>query len=106
MQAYRYEGYDCYLKTLSKEAFIKEMMLQKRIEFWGEGIPFYYKKRLAQGIHLSGTNCWNDVARWELDGVAPCWNLCVPITERQANPAITEQLNNPDPEEVIEPAKE
>ena len=100
----RQPDYTCNVINLA--GFQEQIAKQARIEFWGEGIPFYYKKRLAQGIHLSGTNCWNDVARWELDGVAPWWNLCIPITERQSNPAITEQLNNPDPEEVIDPAQE
>ena len=103
MQAYRYEGYDCYLKTLSKEAFIKEMMLQKRIEFWGEGILIYDYKRLDQGITrgYEGTNI-PSIARYNSDGRSPQWNIVVTRGEYQSNKGIRHpEHNNPDPTEKL-----
>ena len=38
IQTHRYESYDCMRNTGSQDAFIKEMLFQKRVEFWGEGI--------------------------------------------------------------------
>ena len=39
-------GYDCAKKATSLKAFINELLLQKRIEFWGEGIVMFDLKRL------------------------------------------------------------
>ena len=38
--------YDCTAKSSTLESFVNELMLQKRIEFWGEGIVMYDMKRL------------------------------------------------------------
>ena len=46
---YRYKSYD--RNPQSWEDFKEEYMLQKRIEFWGEGILFYDYKRLNVGIN-------------------------------------------------------
>lgn len=103
MQTYRYPGYDCYLKTLSKEAFIKEMMLQKRIEFWGEGILIYDYKRLNQSITrgYEGTNV-PSIARYNSDGRSPQWNIVITRGEYQSNKGIKHpDLNNPDPTEKL-----
>ena len=100
VQTYRQPSYSCNARTL--EAFQEAIGLQARIEFWGEGIPFYYKKRLGLGIHLANTNCIYDDYRFELDGVAPWWNLVIPRMERQSNPAIPAELNNPDPTSTVD----
>ena len=41
------------------EDFRKELILQKRIEFWGEGIIYWDYKRLELSVTrgYSGTNC-------------------------------------------------
>ena len=39
-------GYDCTNMSSSVENFTNELMLQKRIEFWGEGIVMFDMKRL------------------------------------------------------------
>ena len=104
MQSYRYSSYDCYLKTLSTEAFIKEMMLQKRIEFWGEGILMYDYKRLNMGITrgYEGTNI-PALARFNTEGRSPQWNIVISINEYQSNKGIRHpELNNPNPSEKIE----
>ena len=103
MQSYRYSSYDCYLKTLSKEAFIKEMMLQKRIEFWGEGILIYDYKRLDQGITrgYQGTNI-PSIARYNSEGRSPQWNIVITRGEYQSNKGIRHpDYNNPDPTEKL-----
>ena len=92
------EQYDCVAKTDSPESFIREMMLQKRIEFWGEGILFYDYKRLNQGITRSypGTNHVADV-RINCKGRSPQWNVVITRGEFQSNTAINDKNNNPDP---------
>ncbi len=92
-------------KATSFEAFQTEVGLQARIEFWGEGIAFWYKKRLALGIHLANTNCKEDMYRFEVDGRAPWWNQQIPRTEWSSNPALI-GMNNPDPSDTVEPIVE
>ena len=101
MQEYRYAEYDCSTMTLSKPAFIKEMMLQKRIEFWGEGILFFDYKRLDMGITrgYSGTNV-PATATFNCEGRSPQWNIVISRLEFQSNQVIKGQ-NNPDPTEKL-----
>lgn len=103
MQTYRYRSYDCSLIG-STEAFIQEMLFQKRVEFWGEGILMYDYKRLDQGITrgYSGTNI-PAVARFNCNGRSPQWNVVITRTEFQSNTALNQENNNPDPTELLVP---
>ena len=51
-------GYDCTNMSSSVENFTNELMLQKRIEFWGEGIVMFDMKRLDMSTRRGyvGTN--------------------------------------------------
>ena len=100
MRTYRYPTYDCSRIT-SETAFIQELLFQKRVEFWGEGILIYDYKRMNQGIArgYSGTN-FPAVARFNTTGRSPQWNIVLPRVEAQANTAI---VNNPDPTELLVP---
>lgn len=103
MQDYRYDSYDCSLRTMTEEAFIKELMLQRRIEFWGEGILFYDYKRLNQGITrgYAGTNI-PAVARFNTPDRSPQWNMPISRGEYQSNKGIRHPAdNNPDPTEKL-----
>ncbi len=95
-------SYDCTTKTPSKDSFIKEMMLQKRIEFWAEGILFYDYKRLNQPITrgYEGSN-HNASYMFNTTSRSPQWNIVITRGETQANSGITNELNNPDPSETI-----
>lgn len=83
----------------SLDQFVAEMMIQKRIEFWGEGIIMYDMKRLGYSTTrgYSGTNALSN-ARFNTTGVASYWNLVIPREEAQNNTAI---INSPDPTESI-----
>lgn len=102
MHTYRYRSYQRCDYITSKEAFIKEMLLQKRIEFWGEGILMYDYKRLNQGITrgYSGTN-FPDIARFNTEGRSPQWNIVITRSEFQSNTGINQSLNNPDPTSTL-----
>lgn len=107
MQTYRYKSYDCSGNTGSKSSFLKEMLLQKRIEFWGEGIVMYDYKRLNMGITrgYKDTNFPSD-ARFNTTGRSPQWNIVISRLEYQSNVGVTTDLNNPDPTEVLIPWRE
>lgn len=102
VRTYRYSSYDCSNIT-SELAFTQELLFQKRVEFWGEGILFYDYKRLDMGITrgYKGTN-FPAITRFNCDGRSPQWNIVIPRAEVQANTAI-EGLNNPDPTELMVP---
>lgn len=93
-------SYSC--TAANEKAFIKEMLLQKRIEFWGEGILYFDYKRLNQGITrgYSGSN-YAATQQFNTIGRSPQWNIVITRGEFQSNTGITEALNNPDPSGVI-----
>ena len=71
MKQYRYGTYVC--NAASTEAVVEEIILQKRIEFWGEGIIFFDFKRLNMGVNRAykGSN-WPDTQRYVTVG-RPGW---------------------------------
>lgn len=90
--------YDCSRKASTVNDFLNEMMLQKRIEFWGEGILFYDYKRIGLGITRGypGTNHAGS-QRLNSEGRSPIWNIVIGRLEYQSNTAINENNCNPDP---------
>ena len=65
-------SYDCSERTPTLKSFIEELILQKRIEFWGEGIIMFDLKRLDMSMTrgYKGTNSPSDY-RLNTDGRAP-----------------------------------
>ena len=88
--------YNCSESTL--EDFTRELIWQKRIEFWGEGLTYFDYKRLRMGFTLKydGSNHPDNYQYNFDDGyVAPAMNFCITRGgEAQYNTAI---INNPDP---------
>lgn len=96
MQTYRYSSYNCSAANI--DAFCKEVYLQKRIEFWGEGITYFDAKRLQMGCKQSyaGTNAPGDDYMINCEGIKPNWNFMIPETEYTSN-TVLKDTNNPDP---------
>ncbi len=96
INGYRYSGYTCDAGSLSE--FRKEMMLQKRIEFWGEGILCWDYQRLRLSITrgYEGTNY--PTADYMLNTkegyCAPWWCTFILKSELGLNSAL---IANPDP---------
>ena len=81
MTTYRYPEYNCQATTL--DDFRKELILQKRIEFWGEGIIFWDYKRLELPVKRGypGTNApvgyrMNSIEDKSCNLSEPCWAFC------------------------------
>lgn len=95
---YRYDNnsYQCTAADIDK--FTDEILRQRRIEFWGEGIVGYDYKRLEKAVvkKYDGSNHPESYQNNTLDGyVAPRFNLCFPqSSEMLYNSALK---NNPDP---------
>ena len=96
--------YDCSARSTLK-SFVNELMLQKRIEFWGEGIVMFDMKRLDMSSKRGfvGTNAPASY-RLNVEGRAPYWNFVIGRNEVQNNTAIVGK-NNPDPSGKVEPWK-
>lgn len=96
--------YDCSARSTLK-SFVNELMLQKRIEFWGEGIVMFDMKRLDMSSKRGyvGTNAPSSY-RLNVEGRAPYWNFVINRNEGQNNP-VTASQNNPDPSGTVEPWK-
>lgn len=97
LNTYRYTGntYNCTATTIDE--FNDEILRQRRIEFWGEGIVFYDYKRMEKNVvtDYDGTNHLDGYRFNTLENyVAPRMNSCFPLDETLYN---TELKNNPDP---------
>ena len=95
-------SYDCSLLATDFETFTDEMLIQKRAEFWGEGVLFFDYKRLDKGITRSYTGT-NHPALWQFntEGRSPQWNFVINRGEFQSNIGIDESTNNPDPSGLL-----
>ena len=86
---------------------VDEIIFQKGIEFWGEGIKMFDMKRLDKGYQAAyvGTNYPTD-ARFNLKGRAPWWTYCIPKDETDMNKAAALQGSNPNPSQAFQPITE
>lgn len=99
--ANRYDNatYTCDATTI--EDFTDELIRQKRIELWGEGLVYFDYKRLALPVtrNYEGTNFVSTQRLNSKEGyVAPWMNYYVPEYENAYNPAV---VLNPDPSGVV-----
>ena len=84
-------------KAATTEAVIDEIIFQKRVELWGEGLLFFDYKRLNMSVNrgYEGTPFF-DKLRLNTEG-RPAWmNVVISVSEYQDNKAVN-HWNNPDP---------
>lgn len=86
--------------TASEEDILAEIIFQKSVEFWGEGVVLYDMKRLDIGVHTTGQNYQSGML-FDSEGRLPWWNLPIPSGETAVNTATKEQAG-PDPSYGIE----
>ena len=84
---------------------VDEIIFQKGVEFYGEGIKMYDMKRLNKGFNSAykGTNFPVD-ARFNIEGRAPWWSYPIPKDETDLNKALIN--NNPNPSQAFDPIAE
>lgn len=78
------------LSTNSGQALVDEILLQRRIELWGEGFRFYDLKRTNSPLDRTGTNHDSGIVNGVMQ-VAPLdkrWQWLIPKAEINANPLI------------------
>ncbi len=101
LNTYRYTDGSYACEATDLDSFITELMVQRRIEFWGEGINYFAYKRLGLPVTRSydGTN-WLSSQRLNTKAgyTAPWMNYVVPEYERDSNPSV---ILSPDPSGTI-----
>ena len=101
MKQYRDSEYS--YTASSSAALINEIITQKRIEFFGEGLSFYDIKRLNMSVirGYTGTN-WDESMAFNTNG-RPAWmNFCIVSSEPNNNEGVL-GYNNPDPSGLYTP---
>lgn len=102
INTYRYKDGSYVCNASSMNQFIEKLMVQKRIEFWGEGIVAWDYKRLNLQV-LKGYTGTNFPEYYRLNSIegycAPWFNWAIPISEINVNTAM---LPNPDGSSSIE----
>lgn len=94
-----------YTTNLSGEELIDEIVFQKRVEQWGEGLTFFDIKRLDMPVKraYTGTN-FSDAVRFNTTR-RPAWmNISIVQTEKNNNKALI-GYENPDPSDKYEAIK-
>jgi len=75
------------LSTNTGQALIDEIMIQRRVELWGEGFRFYDLKRLNLPLDRTGANHSVAVAStMNVDAGVKEWEFLIPRTELNSNP--------------------
>lgn len=93
-----------YICVKSGDDLIKEIVLQKRIELWGEGQSFYDIKRLNMSVTrgYTGTNNKDVQSLLNTEG-RPAWMTFVMVRTESNNNHALEGMNNPDPSGLYTP---
>lgn len=89
VNTYRYTDNSYRPNATTMEEFIKEMMIQKRIEFWGEGITYFDYKRLALQVRRKDNTNYEPIAliNSKPGYVCPWMNFFILEYESQKNVA-------------------
>jgi hypothetical protein len=84
------------LSNKSGAALIEEIMIQRRVELWGEGFRFLDLKRTNADLDRRGANHKSDVANiLFVPAGDPSWQWLIPQDEINSNPAIEPADQNP-----------
>ena len=101
VNTYRYtdDSYQC--EATDMDSFIQALMVQRRIELWGEGLVMFDYKRLNLPVQRNYVGS-NYEASYRLNSysgyVAPWMNYMIPEDEKDRNPAV---VLPPNPSGVI-----
>lgn len=77
------------LSTNSGAALINEILISRRVEFWGEGFRWFDLKRLDQPLNRSIVPNYVSATgggTLQVPAGSPLWQFVIPIAELQANP--------------------
>ena len=96
----RNPNYTC--KASTPEEVAEEVFLQKRIEFFGEGLTFFDYKRLNKSVDRTTSTNWDAAENFKTEG-RPAWMVwTIPYSEGSQNHALEDYMN-PDPSNLYVP---
>lgn len=113
---YSYEAAKATFSEGFVKSFQEEVLYQKRVEFFGEGVGYFDAKRIRPGVRTwyEGANCIHPAAQYTIEEVSPYWNLVIPTTELENNnyiiaygetptdiDGVMTTPNNPDPSSSV-----
>lgn len=91
VNTYRYTDGSYKCTATDMDSFIEALMVQRRIELWGEGLVYFDYKRLGLAVvrRYTGSNYASNLQLNSYAGyVAPWMNYMIPEDERDRNPAV------------------
>lgn len=79
-----------------EDVTVEDILLQRRIELWGEGFSYFDLKRLHRGMDrtYSGSNHRKPDGLLKVDAGDVRWTYQIPLREIQENEFISEEENN------------
>lgn len=99
---YRWEGSPAYACSANgTEDFINSIWLQRRVEFWGEGINYFDLLRLKKPMDRTGSENWSNPANaltgyiYNIEPTNPVLISQIPSQEMQNNTALSDADQNP-----------
>ncbi len=95
MKNYRYETYTC--NASSTDDVVKEIILQKRIELWGEGQTFFDIKRLNYPVDRAYEGSNHAADQSFVTTTRPAWMNWVMVKREGNGNSAVDGYNNPDP---------
>lgn len=90
IRTYRDPSYTCTASDVQEEVY-----RQKRIELWGEGLIWFDVMRLNKGVDRRGAGFPNATSVFNIPAGSDILLWRIPQSEIQANPALTDDDNNP-----------
>jgi len=91
IRTYRDPEYTC--SAASADEFQEEVLRQRRIELWGEGLAYFDVMRLNKAIDRVGTNA-ADAFNYQIQPGSDCLIYCIPDIETNSNSQIKDADNN------------
>lgn len=106
VNTYRYTDGSYVCNAMNYTTFIKELMVQRRIELWGEGHVYFDYKRLRLGVSRTyeGTNYPADYRINTADGHVAPWMNCY-ISEYAISMKDENFKGNPDFSGIVKPVQ-
>ena len=97
VKKYRNPDYTVAATITTPEGLRDEIWMQRRIEFWGEGLSFYDLMRLKKGVDRLDVDGWDwySEARFKIESDDPALLLPFPQQVINNNAALTDADNNP-----------
>lgn len=106
MNTYRMRSGKYTCSKTDVDGVVEEIVFQKRVEFWGEGLNFFDVKRLGYPVTRAYTNSnFYDDCKFNTEGRPAWFNMPFVRTEEENNNGL-KGWNNPNVDGLYQPIKD